>query len=267
MYLSFCQVFEPSEIRERLLTEDDDLIRARDVPERMQLATSTLSQLTSLSVHKPFAEEDIDDAAAWILPRLSSQKERDFFRQDGPYHSYLETLVDAIQFTLRQLLILEFEVPYVWTYKRDYLTVHHADSQVDLLTLDELWRVYTLGQKYRALLERREALETLYARLGVSDEHYENEIRRHIDSVEFVADATEWLGLKYKEEKSQKKKFELHFHDDEEEAETEKKRKLPSRSSGYEVAKKSVISKLAEVSCFIRSRVPSLAMSHERCAL
>lgn len=37
------QVFEPTEIRKKLLSEDDDLIRAQDIPERMQLATASLS--------------------------------------------------------------------------------------------------------------------------------------------------------------------------------------------------------------------------------
>lgn len=37
------QVFEPSEIAARFLTADDDVIRAADMPERMQLTTSSLS--------------------------------------------------------------------------------------------------------------------------------------------------------------------------------------------------------------------------------
>lgn len=248
------QVFEPSEIRARLLTEDDDLIRARDVPERMQLATSTLSQSSALSMHQAFSEDDIEDAATWVITRISPEIEREFFRPDGKYFAHLEELVSAVTYALRLLFIQEFEVPYIWTHKRDYITAFETNdirTRIDLLTLDRLWRVYSLGQKYRSLHERRRALEALYSRLGVSDEHYENEIRRKIDSVEVIADATEWLGLKYKDEKKQKKSFEMHFHDDEEEMEADKKRKLPSRSSGYEVAKKSVISKLAEVCVFL----------------
>jgi transcription elongation factor SPT6 len=62
--------------------------------------------------------------------------------------------------------------------------------------------------------------------------------------VEVVADATEWLAMKYKDKKQDS--FEIHFHDDEEQPET-RKRKMPTRVSVYEVAKKSIISKLAKV--------------------
>ncbi|KAI0798004.1 transcription elongation factor Spt6 [Abortiporus biennis] len=244
--MKYQDVFEPSEIRARLLTEDDDLIRAHDTPERMQLATSSLSRSSTLSLHNALTENDLDDAASWVITRLSGRKERDFFRPDGQFHRMLPDLVQAITCALRYLFVEEMEVPYIWTHKRDYISYFNPSdlrTRVELLTLDDLWRVYTIGQKYRSLLERRKALDALYTRLGASDDYYENEIRRRVETVEFVADATEWLGLKFKEGKKQQ--FELHFHDDEEEPEA-KKWKAPSRISAYDLAKKSVVSKLAQ---------------------
>jgi len=47
------QVFELSEIRDRLLTEEDDLIRYQDTPERLQLAASTLTHSVVRTLH-PF---------------------------------------------------------------------------------------------------------------------------------------------------------------------------------------------------------------------
>jgi transcription elongation factor SPT6 len=64
--------------------------------------------------------------------------------------------------------------------------------------------------------------------------------------VEVVADATEWLAMKYKDKKQDQDRFDFHFYDDEGPSET-KKRKMPSRISAYEVAKKSIASKLAKV--------------------
>ena len=60
-----------------MLTEDDDLIRAQDTPERMQLATSSLSQSSSLSLHTPLTESDLDDAAGWVTLRISPKKALD----------------------------------------------------------------------------------------------------------------------------------------------------------------------------------------------
>ena len=133
-------------------------------------------------------------------------------------------------------------------HKRDYISYFDANNpklQVELLSLDDLWRVYTVGQKYRSLLERRAALDTLYTRLSVSDEYFENEVRKRVETAEMAADATEWLGMKYRENK--KSTFDIRFHDDEEPAEN-RKHKMPSRVSAYELAKKSIVSKLAEVS-------------------
>ncbi|KAI0374913.1 transcription elongation factor Spt6 [Pilatotrama ljubarskyi] len=244
--MKYQDVFEPSEIRARLLTEDDDLIRAKDIPERMQLATSSLSPSATLSLHKPLTENDLDDAASWVITRLSSRKERDFFRGDGQYHHLLPDLVQAITCALRYLFVQEFEVPYIWTHKRDYISYfdpQNPRAPVELLSLDDLWRLYAVGQKYRSLLERRGALDALYTRLGVSDDYFENEVRKRVDTAEMAADATEWLGMKYREEK--KNKFDVQFHDDEEQAEV-RKHKLPSRISAYELAKKSIVPRLAE---------------------
>jgi transcription elongation factor SPT6 len=85
----------------------------------------------------------------------------------------------------------------------------------------------------------------LYQRLQVRDTFYDEDIETQLDSVEIVADATEWLSLKYKDKK-QDPTAEFRFHDDEE-PELEQKRKMPSRVSAYEVAKKTIVVKLVEV--------------------
>ncbi|OAX41960.1 transcription elongation factor Spt6 [Rhizopogon vinicolor AM-OR11-026] len=244
--MRYQDVFEPSEIRARMLTEDDDLIRAQDIPERMQLATSSLSQSSTLSLHQNLTEADLDDAAMWVTVRLSTRKTRDFFSPDGPYNMYREPLVMAVTYALRYLFVQEFEVPYVWTHKRDYISYFNPQemrTRVQLISLPELWRIYALGQKYRSLAERRNTLAVSYTRLGVEDEYFEQTIRPKIDSVEVVTDATEWLTMKYKLKKQDA--FDFHFHDDEDQVET-RKRKTPSRISAYEIAKKSIVSKLAD---------------------
>ncbi|KAI6132188.1 SH2 domain-containing protein [Pisolithus croceorrhizus] len=243
--MKYQDVFEPSEIRARMLTEDDDLIRAQDIPERMQLATSSFSQFSSLSLHQNLTESDIDDAAAWVTSRLSARKTRDFFSDNGPYRPYRDALVLAVSYALRFLFIQEFEVPYIWTHKRDYISYFNPQeirTRIDLISLAELWRIHVLGQKYRSLVERRNALFAAYSRLNTEDDYFEQTLKPKIDTVEMVADSTEWLSMKYKSRKQDT--FDLHFHDDEEI--TDRKRKPPSRVSAYEIAKRSVISKLAE---------------------
>ena len=231
-----------------MLTEDDDLIRAQDIPERMQLATSSLSSSSTLSLHTPLTEEDLGGAAMWVTQKLSPQKNLDFFSSDGVHQHLKGDLVMAVTFSLRQIFIEEYEVPYIWVHKRDYISHFENQSRFELLNLEELWRINSLGQKYRSLLERQKALAISYERLQVKDEYYEDEISQQIDSVEVVADATEWLSMKYKDKK-QDIAPEFRFHDDED-IEVNKRRKMPSRISAYEVTKKSIVSKLAQVRVF-----------------
>jgi transcription elongation factor SPT6 len=223
------------------------LIRAQDIPERTQLATSSLSQSSTLSLHTQLTEDDLGGAAMWVTQRISSRKNRDFFTPDGRYQHLKGALVMAVTYALRFLFVEEFEVPYIWTHKRDYIC--HFDMQdmrtrTELLSLNELWRLYTLGMKYRSLLERRRILSNSFERLRIGDSYFADDTLSQIDSAEMVADATEWLNLKYKDKKSDD--MQLRFHDDEQ-PEPAKKRKMPSRISAYEIAKKSVVSKLAQV--------------------
>ena len=144
-----------------MLTEDDDLIRAQDTPERMQVATSSLSLTNiTLATRYEWQEEDLDDAAP------HSSKDREFLQSSGRHHKYLQDLVEAIKSSIRCLFMLEFEVPYIYTYKRDYITYFNPGdmrTKLDLLNQDELWRIYSLGQKYSSFLERWAALDALTA--------------------------------------------------------------------------------------------------------
>ncbi|KAJ7774503.1 transcription elongation factor SPT6 [Mycena maculata] len=242
----FIDVFEPAQIRAKFLTEDDDLIRARDIPERMQLSSSTLSKSTVLAPIIPFGPQDIDDAALWVTTRISARKNMEFFSPNGTNQALRTELVASVSAVLTLLFIDNVEVPYIWAHKRDQIShfdVTKVRARSELLNLAELWKIYTLGQKYRSLLERQRALEESYTRLNVTDPYYMHEILPKMDSVEVVADTSEWLSMKYKDKKTEESRFQ--FHDDEELQETVK-RKMPSRISAYEIAKKSVISKLAQ---------------------
>lgn len=166
---------------------------------------------------------------------------------EGRFHHLLRDLVEAVTRTLEYLLVQHLEVPYIYTHRRDYISYFNPRdprARVDLLNQDDLWRIYTLGQKYRSLCERQKSLRSTYERLGVRDEYYEETLKSRLDSVETVADVTQWLAMKYKSKK--KDNIELHFHDDEEQPEA-KRHKLPARMTAYEQAKKSIAGNLAEV--------------------
>ncbi|KAG8759037.1 Transcription elongation factor spt6 [Serendipita sp. 396] len=231
-------VFEPSEIRSRMLTEDDDLIRNLDMPERMLLATSSLSPDTTLSLDPQLSPSDLSDAAYWVSLRLGQRIERDFFREDGQFRKYLEALIAAVRATLDFLFIQSFEVPFIWTHKRDFIWHVDGAARIELLSVAELWRVYNLGQKFRAFQERKRILEATHAKLSTPDDYYKIDIQPKIDSMEAISDATEWLSLQHR--------LELQ---DATMIEDDGKTKRPTRISTFEMLKKSPIDRLVKDFC------------------
>jgi transcription elongation factor SPT6 len=229
----------------------------------MQLTSSSLSLSTSPASQTSLSENDLEDAAVWVVSKLEHEKSTDFFDVEGRFHHLLGDLYNATQTALKFLFVQHFEVPYIWIHRRDWISYFNPQNmrtRVDFLTYEELWRVQSLGQKYCALIERRKSVDALYSRLEIDDDYFNGEVRRKLDSVEMVADAIEWLNMKYKEHK--RDLFGSSLDGGEENVEAPK-HKLPSRISAYEVARKSVVSKLADVHRLLRL-VELLLITHCR---
>jgi transcription elongation factor SPT6 len=227
-----------------MLTEDDDLIRAQDIPERMQLVTSSLSTTATLSLDPPLVQDDLQEAAHWVSLRLSTRIQNEFFTPTGKMHQYLTQLVTAVRSTLDHLFLNNLEVPYIMTHKQDDIWHIDPPRRIELLNTSELWRVYTLGQKFRALVERKKVLDSNYKRLNITDNYYEHEIKLRLESIENVTDTTEWLATKYQTEQQDAAAIEDGIYG-------ARKMKKPTRVSEYDVLKKTSISKLAAVSVLL----------------
>lgn len=250
-----------------MLTEDDDLIRAQDIPERMQLVTSSLTTDTTLSLDPPLVPQDLNDAAYWVSLRLGGRIEKDFFLAGGHFNRYIQALISAVHVTLELLFIQHLEVPFIATHKKDFIWHVDGTNRIELLSTAELWRVYALGQKFRAFQERKRGLESMHAKLSAPDDYYKSDIQPKIDSLEAIADATEWLSVQHR--------LELQ---DANMIDEEVKAKRPTRVSTFEVLKKSPIDQLAKVitgrlvlstllaNCCCRTSAPLRARSHEKFA-
>lgn len=217
------------------------------MPERMQLSTSTLSPNQTVDWFEPLSAEECQDAASWITPKLGGDKEHKFFRSGGEHYALLGELVEAVTHVLEFLFINNYEVPYIFTHRRDFLLESTIKSaRAELLSLDDLWNVYHLGLRYRSLCLRRRKLQKTYDNLGIHDEYFENQILKSLDSVEMVVDATQWLNLKHRGGK--KVAFDVNFYGDEEQNETAKAHKKPSRNTAYDLTKDSIVSQVSDVS-------------------
>jgi len=193
-------VFEPSQLKEKLLTDEDNQIRVVDEPERFQLD------------RKPFKEQQTSaeyfkEEARWITNLMWPKKQL-----PGDLHSPFNKAIGKV---LEFFIIDGVEVPYVFQHRRDYL-IHakkirnqdgrdHPDAPeytVDaekLLTQDDLWRILELDIKFRSLVEKRNALEKSVDNLkeaGVQDEILEEMIDQGA-TLEELQDLQDYLNFQY----------------------------------------------------------------------
>ncbi|KAK3373283.1 SH2 domain-containing protein [Lasiosphaeria ovina] len=194
-------VFEPSQLTEKLLTDVDNEIRVNDDPERFQLDRRQFPNLV-------ITAEQFKEEARWITnlmwPKKALHKEL-----HGAFNK-------AIGKVLEFFVIDGVEVPYVFQHRRDYLihakkirNQNHRDDPdapeytVDaekLLTQDDLWRILDLDIKFRSLVEKRNVLEDTLRKLkeyaGVQDEIMQDMIY-DAATMEELQDLQDYLNFQY----------------------------------------------------------------------
>ncbi|KAI0134100.1 transcription elongation factor [Xylariales sp. AK1849] len=158
--LELKDVFEPSQLQEKLLTEEDNIIRNTDEPERFQLDRKPFKSLQ-------IAGDQVKEEAKWITNLMWPKKDL-----PGDLHGPFQKAVGKV---LEYFFHYMLEVPYVFQHRKDYL-IHatktenpewHDDKEAaqwivsaeKLLTQDDLWRILELDIKFRAFVERRNSLE------------------------------------------------------------------------------------------------------------
>lgn len=254
-----------------MLTGEDDIIRAIDIPERMQIAQSGIpsrpaqrsATTTEAENESPddvlLQESELAPAAIWCASRISDDLTKEFIQApDGTIPLLRDVFTSAVERVLRFLCVEYFEVPFIWVHRRDYF-IHHDPESLDpatrskaLLSREDLWKIYSLAVKYRALLDKKAHLLKLWQKLQRDDEYFTDAFNS-IDSPEEVADLVEWVTMKYQNKlKDLSRAADAEFIAEDENEEVNNR--LPSskykRSKGasrYETAKNSLVSKFAEV--------------------
>ncbi|KAH6665904.1 transcription elongation factor SPT6 [Plectosphaerella plurivora] len=197
-------VFEPSQLTEKLLTDEDNEIRFTDEPERFQIDRKPFKQLQ-------LSAEQFKEEARWITSLIWPKK-----GLPGDLHS---PFTKAIGKVLEFFVVDEVEVPYVFQHRKDYLIhtkkmpnhAHRDDPEAPpfiisaekLLTQDDLWRILELDIKFRSLMDKRNTLEktfeSLKAELSVQDEILQQMIPQ-ASSMEELQDLQDYLHFQYASE-------------------------------------------------------------------
>lgn len=200
--LELKDVFEPSQLAEKLLTDEDNSIRWADEPERFQLDRQAYKTLT-------LSDDQFKEEARWITSLIWPKKQ---------LHNDLQApFTRAIAKVLEFFVVDELEVPYVFQHRKDYLihakrsrsrdTDQDHDNTVltaeKLLNQDDLWRVLELDLKYRGLMEKRNVLEKTIDNLklvcGVEDEMVDKMLPLAV-TMEELQDIQDYIYFQYSSE-------------------------------------------------------------------
>jgi transcription elongation factor SPT6 len=209
--LQLKDVFEPSQLQERMLTDEDNVIREHDVPERLQLARKPFKELelTDEDMQARLAEE-----ALWVTKLLWPKK--------GLPSYFQQPFQNAVRKVLEFINIEDYEVPFIFNHRKDYLI--HApgddDDQDDmdnpppsdarperLLNQSDLWEVFDLDLKFRAFAEKRDALRQNYENVravysDITDAEIEELMQKAV-TIEEIQELQDYLHYRYSQEMSE----------------------------------------------------------------
>jgi transcription elongation factor SPT6 len=197
--LELKDVFEPSQLSEKLLTDEDNQIRWADEPERFQLDRKPYK-------HVQISDDQFKEEARWISNLIWPKKQLAGDLQ-GPFHK-------AIGKVLEFFVVDDVEVPYVFQHRKDYL-IHARRARQEspsgddaeyvvtadkLLNQDDLWRILELDLKFRALVDKRNVLEKTFDNLksaaSVQDEMFEDMLTSAV-TMEELQDVQDYLYFTY----------------------------------------------------------------------
>lgn len=137
--ISIRDVYEPSEIAEKMLTENDEKIRIVDIPERYQ----------SLESYSP-DDNEIGREATIITKSLI---------RDRPNLTE-QVLHSSVSSVLRFLRRDYFEVPFIWAHRKDYFD--------GILQLADLWSILDWDTKFIQVEMKKRSLLELIAQVFYS---------------------------------------------------------------------------------------------------
>lgn len=164
-------VFEPSQLIDRMLTDEDNRIRSMDQPERFQIARKPYRDLE-------LTDEEFKEESVWISDLTWPKKAL------GAEHR--EAFQKSVARVLEFMNIDEYEVPFIFQHRKDYL-IHaqriavtpdpynpnapqYVINAEKLLNQTDLWDIFDLDLKFRALIEKRHALQRTYDNLASMSE-------------------------------------------------------------------------------------------------
>ncbi|OJJ43382.1 hypothetical protein ASPZODRAFT_136232 [Penicilliopsis zonata CBS 506.65] len=209
-HLNLKDVFEPSQLAEKMLTEEDNEIRLLDEPERHQIARKPYR-------HVVLTEEQFREEAAWISNLMLLKKRLDPELRDP----FQRSVAKVLEF----LVTDDWEVPFIFQHRKDYM-IHASKVLVDddddddddnnnhrhpdgprytmkaekLLNMTDLWDIFDHDLKFKALVDKRNTIQKTYDNLNsvftVSDPIVDDMLATAV-TMEELQDVQDYIHFQY----------------------------------------------------------------------
>ena len=197
--LNLKDVFEPSQLAERMLTDEDNEIRFYDQPERFQIARKLYR---NVEISGAAFNEESGWISKLLLPRANLPS--------NMHEPYRRAVAKVLEFMIKD----DFEVPFIFQNRKDYLIhaerknvgkdddgeVRYEIEASKLLQQTDLWDIFEFDLKFRAFVDKRTSLEVTYNGLkdhvGISDSTFDSMIRE-AETMEELQDLQDYLYFQY----------------------------------------------------------------------
>lgn len=196
--LELKDVFEPTDLEERMLTEKDNVIRQTDIPERFQLAREPYANLP------PFDDKTLEEEGRWIANKMLQWRPKLDSQHHDPFRNAVKTVVVFFNKD-------NYEVPFIYQHRRDFLNYTEKrkapegsnrewdTTTTQLLNRDDLWEIFEWDLKFRSFYEKRDALRKTYEKLGTYDATFER-FNERLENPETINDLHDYLHFRYNAE-------------------------------------------------------------------
>jgi len=199
-HLDLKDVFEPSQLAEKLLTDEDNAIRNADEPERHQLARKPYK-------HINLSAADFREESAWIAKVLRAKKSI----QPDLQEPFQRAVAQVLEFLVRD----DYEVPFIFQNRKDHL-IHANRRQIGrnedgspryemdankLLNQNDLWAIFDQDLKFRAFVEKRQQITKTWDDIkstgsDIADAVFEDMLPQ-ANTIEELQDLQDYLYFQY----------------------------------------------------------------------
>lgn len=200
---TFEDIFEPSAIKARMMTAEDQRIRDADFPERFQVLLPG-DEGESL-LERRLNEEELEECTRWVSDRFSFRSNKSFLNESGEFYEYRDAWFTCVRSMVEQIINQRREAMYLYAHRIDEYELRRGDQIIDLLQRRDFSALVSACLKFKTLLARRDGLRETFDQLredgGEIISHEDTilfeQLLQRTDSTDEVADVAEWLTMRY----------------------------------------------------------------------